>query len=68
MDFRKKVYFSISTTLFSLEAMLLQIFDINVVKQKFIKGQVIADLIAKFPQNDGIMVHEEFLDEYDKNS
>ena len=38
MDFRKEVYFSILVTLFSLGVMLLQIFDINVVKQNSIKG------------------------------
>lgn len=37
MDFRKEAYFSLLATLFALGAMLLQIFDINVVKQKFVE-------------------------------
>ena len=42
--------------------MLLQEFYINVVKQKFIKGQTIAYLIADFPHASEEVIHEEFLD------
>jgi len=48
--------------------MLLQEFDINVVKQKSMKGQASADLIAEFPRNDGTVVHKEFPNEYDEDS
>lgn len=40
---------------------LLQDFDINVVKKKLVKGQAIIDLIAEFSQNEDVVVHEEFL-------
>lgn len=40
--------------------MLLQEFDINVVKKKFVKGQAIVDLIAYFPQGGKEVVHKEF--------
>ena len=42
--------------------MLLQEFDINVVKQRSIKGQAIVDLIADFPQEGEEVIHKEFLD------
>lgn len=44
--------------------MLLQEFDINVVKQSSIKGQEIINLIKELPYNDIPMVHEEFLSNY----
>ena len=34
----------------------------NVVKQKFVKGQAIIDLIVDFPQEGEEVIHEEFLD------
>lgn len=48
--------------------MLLQEFDINLVKKKYIKGQSIADLIANFSQDGDSVLHKEFLDEFQGNS
>ena len=42
--------------------MLLQEFDINVVKKTSVKGQAITNLIANFPQYGEVVIHEEFLD------
>lgn len=47
--------------------MLLQDFDVNVVKQNSIKGQAITNLIVEFPQNDEAIIHEEFPNKYESD-